>query len=342
MKKSIYIIIVLALVVVGALVAVHFIKPPSVNEQKGQAVNVSLRLKWLYDPGFAGELVAAKEGFFQTNGLSVDIRPGGFESDPIKLVANGSDTFGITGADSFLLARANGVPIVAFASGYIDSAVVYYSRKVANIHSPTDWKGKKIGVQAGQDTGTIYQALLSKAGLTSQDVTEIPVKYDFTQFLNGGVDVWPGYAATQSYILNQKGISYDVIYPSKYGVQYVGTVYFTTEKVMSEHPEWVRAFLRSVIAGWQFTYSSSTESMAISDVSSYDTKNLTPDLIQWNFDKQKDTIKPEGREYCEYRLSDFEAMQQILISQHLLTAPLDLTKAISMNFLDEVYNKGSK
>jgi ABC-type nitrate/sulfonate/bicarbonate transport system substrate-binding protein len=338
MKKTIPVLIVIALVALGAAIAIHYIKCPSVNEQKVQAVKVSLRLKWLYDPGFAGELVAAKEGIFQKNGLSVEIRPGGFESDPIKLVANGSDTFGVTGADSFLLARANGVPIVAFAAGYIDTAVVYYSHKSASIRSPADWKGKKIGVQAGQDTETIYRVLLSKAGLTSQDVVEIPVKYDFTQFLTGGVDVWPGYAATQSYILNQKGIPYDVIYPSKYGVKYVGTVYFTTEKVMSEHPEWVRGFLKSVIAGWQFTYSTSTESAAISDISSYDPKSLTPDLIKWNLDKQKDSIKPEGREYGEYRLSDFEAMQQILTDQHLLATPLDLSKAISTAYLEDIYN----
>jgi NitT/TauT family transport system substrate-binding protein len=336
MKRAISILIA---VIIIATAVVYFFKDRTVTTgQPNQPTQVSLRLKWLYDPGFAGELVAAKEGIFQTNGLSVDIRPGGFESDPIKLVANGSDTFGVTGADSFLLARANGVPIVAFAAGYIDSAVVYYSRKDANIHSPADWKGKKIGVQAGQDTGTIYQVLLSKAGLTSHDVTEVPVKYDFSQFLNGAVDVWPGYAATQSYLLNQQGIPYDVIYPSQYGVKYVGTVYFTTEQVMNEHPEWVRAFLKSVIAGWQFTYSTSTESAAISDISSYDPKSLTPDLVKWNLDKQKDSIKPAGREYGEYRLSDFEAMQQILIDQHLLTTPLDLSKAISTNFLVGVYN----
>jgi hypothetical protein len=59
-------------------------------------------------------------------------------------------------------------------------------------------------------------------------------------------------------------------------------------------------------------------------------------------DKQKDSIKPEGREYGEYRLSDFEAMQQILIGQHLLTSPVDLTNAVSLTFLDGLYKGVSK
>ena len=193
------------------------------------------------------------------------------------------------------------------------------------------WRGKKVGVQAGQDTKTLYRVLLAKAGLSSKDIVEIPVKYDFSQFLNGSVDVWPGYAATQSYILSQKGIPYDIISPSDSGVKYVGTVYFTTERTIKEHPEWVRAFTKSLIEGWHITYSD--ESKAIADVSSFDPKSLTPDLVRWNLEKQRRSIQPEGREYCEFQLSDFEAMQQILVDQHLLASRIDLPKAISTEFL---------
>src|SRR5947199_10328539 len=68
-------------------------------------ISISLRLKWVYDPGFAGEMVASKAGLFEKYGVRVDIKPGGFEADPIKLVAAGSDTIGVAGADLFLIAR---------------------------------------------------------------------------------------------------------------------------------------------------------------------------------------------------------------------------------------------
>src|ERR1700722_12409900 len=80
---------------------------------KGEPTSVTLRLKWVFDPGFAGGMVAVKAGLFQKRNLTVTLKPGGFEADPIKLVATGADTFGVTGADSFLLARAQQVPIVA-------------------------------------------------------------------------------------------------------------------------------------------------------------------------------------------------------------------------------------
>lgn len=296
---------------------------------------LSLRLKWLYDPGFAGEMVADRRGLFEQNGITLAIRPGGFESDPIKLVSNGSDTFGVAGADSFLLARSKGIPIVAFAAGYIETPVVFYSREEANIVTPSDWKGKRIGVQAGQDTETIYKVLLNAAGLTKNDVVEVPVKYDFSPFLHGDVDVWPGYAATQSYILHEKGIPYRTVVPSERGVKYVGTVYFTTETVMNDHPEWIEAFIKSLIAGWEFTYDHEPE--AIVAISSFDEATLTPALVKWNLDKQRESIKPPDRHFCQFKQSDFEAMQQILLQQELLREPLDLSKAIQEQFLTRIY-----
>src|SRR5436189_237850 len=83
--------------------------------------------------------------------LDSELKPGGFEADPIKLVASGSDTFGVAGADSFLLAREKGVPIVAFAAGYIETPVVFYTRADSGITSPKDFVAKRVGYQAGQD-----------------------------------------------------------------------------------------------------------------------------------------------------------------------------------------------
>lgn len=301
-------------------------------------LKTTLRLKYIYDPGFAGEMVAAKAGFFKEKGLEVELKPGGFEADPIKLVATGSDTFGVAGADTFLQAREKGVPIVAFAAGYIDTPVVYYSRSDSGISSPQDFVGKRVGYQAGQDTATVYEALIRKAGVDRQKIKEVPVRFDFTPFLTKQVDVWPGYAATQSYILQRESIPYNVIVPSQYGITYMGTVYFTTEKFISEHPEAVQAFVDALIKGWEYTYSN--YDAAIPLIASYDEKNLTPDLIRFNLDKQKSSILPPGTQFCDFTMDRWEATQRILVDQKLLNAPLDLRQAMTTRFLDTHYQRG--
>jgi NitT/TauT family transport system substrate-binding protein len=297
----------------------------------------TLRLKWIYDPGFAGEMVAARSHFFTDSGLELELKPGGFEADPIKLVASGSDTFGVAGADSFLLARAKGVPIVAFAAGYLQTPVVFYVHENSGIKSPADFAGKKVGYQAGQDTATVYETLLKKIGISRSLIKEIPVKYDFTPFLTGRVDVWPGYAATQSYILQRQKVPYNVIRPGQYGLAYLGTVYFTSERFLSEHPEIVQAFVDGLIRGWEYTYAH--EDSAIPLIASYDSTNLTPDLIRFNLDRQKEFIHPSGTQYCAFDQTSWTSLDQSLVEVNLLTAQVDLGPAITMKFLDTHYRR---
>lgn len=298
---------------------------------------VSLRLKWVLDPGFAGEMVAAREGFF--GNLTVEIRPGGFEADPIRLVATGADGFGHAGADTFLLARANGVPIVALAAGYIETPVVFYSLTDRDIEEPSDFEGKRVGYQAGQDTATVYSALMSEEGIDRAAITEVPVQYDLTPLVAGQVDVWPGYAATQSYILEQQDISYRVLKPSDFGVSYLGTVYFTSEQMIAEHPAVVEQFVRGIVEGWLWTYNNSEEAIGI--VSSYDSEALPPDLVRQNLEVQLPYIRPEGRRFGEYTIEDWRETERILVDQGLLESELDISTFVRFDFLASAYDEAS-
>jgi ABC-type nitrate/sulfonate/bicarbonate transport system substrate-binding protein len=284
-------------------------------------------------------MVAARAGYFSQNGLDLEIRPGGFEADPIKLVAAGSDTFGVAGADSFLLARAKGVPVVAFAAGYLQTPVVFYVHADSAIKTPRDFVGKRVGVQAGQDTETVYQAVLKKSGVSRDHIKEVPVRYDFTPFLTHQVDVWPGYAATQSYILEQRKIPYRIIQPSDFGVSYLGTVYFTSGSYATRDPQAVQAFVNGIILGWNLVYSNYER--AIPMIASFDLKTLTPDLIRFNLDRQRPFILPPGRQYCDFSAGDWEALSQTLADLKLLQnqTQVDLKAAVTMKFLDSRYRR---
>src|SRR4051812_48422610 len=77
---------------------------------------ISLRLSWLTQAQFAGSYVAKEKGYFKEENLDVSINPGSIDADPIRLVASGSDTFGIVNADQLVVARSKSVPIAAIAS----------------------------------------------------------------------------------------------------------------------------------------------------------------------------------------------------------------------------------
>lgn len=291
----------------------------------------SLRLKWVFDPGFGGEMVAAKKGFFEENGLKVDLRPGGFEADPVRMVAAGTDGFGVAGADSFLLGRSKGIPIVAFAAGYLETPVVFYVHPDAMIDGPKDFAHKRVGYQAGQDTGTVYEAMLRVNGVDRKSVREVPAKFDFSPFLSKQVDVWPGYAASQSYVLEQRHIPYQTIVPSKFGVNYMGTVYFTTEKMLREQPKLVEGFARALVKGWNFVYSHEDE--AVSLIGEYDKATLTPEMVRFTLDRQKSQLRPQGTDFCVFTDKMWQSTAGVLKDQGLLDKQFSLQGAYVTSFL---------
>jgi ABC-type nitrate/sulfonate/bicarbonate transport system substrate-binding protein len=60
---------------------------PSKDQTSKQHVKISTRLKWLPGATYIGTIVAREAGLWKEQGLDVDYLPGGFEADPIKLVA---------------------------------------------------------------------------------------------------------------------------------------------------------------------------------------------------------------------------------------------------------------
>lgn len=289
-------------------------------------MKATLTLKWLYDPGFAGEMVAKRADMFAKEGLDITIQPGGFEIDPVRLVASGASQFGVAGSDSFLIARSKGIPIVAIAAGYIRSPVAYYYKKDSGIRSIADFAGKTVGLQAGQDTETLFYAMLGVAGIDRSRIKFFPAKYDLSPFLQGQVDVWPGYIATQSYIFRKQGIEFGVIRPQDVGLNVPGTVYFTSEKFLAEHPDAVAGFVRAVRNGWTWTYQHTDQ--AADMISGYDSKALPKDLVLSNLRDQQDQVLPQGYSYLEMRLADWTRLNDVLVQQKLIPATVDLGKAL--------------
>lgn len=211
----------------------------------------SIRLAWLPDMAEAGIFVAQDKEFFKKHGLEVDIRSGGFGLDPIKLVATGSDDFGVGGAGNLLLAKERGIPVKAIAAEFQQTPVVFVTRnpEIANFAA---FRGRRIGVQTGADTEIIYRALLKANDMTPKDVTEVRIEYDMSPLLTGAIDVLPGYVTNQPVVLRKRGEKVREISPRAEGVQYYGNVFFTSDEMLAEHPEIVRRFVDAVVEGWQY------------------------------------------------------------------------------------------
>jgi ABC-type nitrate/sulfonate/bicarbonate transport system substrate-binding protein len=335
-----------AAVVVIALVAVLAARtkrdsPAEVPSQsKVTADPVSVRLSGPFGSGFAGEMVALGAGLFAREGLSVTLRPSDGYTDSLSHIVAGEDTFGVASAEHFLTTRAKGAPIVAFAAGFLKTTVVFYALDRSGIRSPFDFVGRRIGYQPEQDTAIIYRAMMDRLQISRSKVQEIPVQVDASQLLDGRVEVLPGHVGVEAYSLTRTGKAYQVVSPPDYGLHVPGTVYFTSERTIRDHPDIVRRFLRAVIAGWELTYAD--EQRTIPLIVAFDTPALSMDMVHFQLEHQRDSLRPYGTRFGESDESQWRLLEDILIQQGQIKDPINLTSGVTAAFLRDVYRSRSQ
>jgi NitT/TauT family transport system substrate-binding protein len=301
------------------------------------SLSASLRLDGVFDPRYAGEMIALRAGLFDREGLHIELKASNADVDPLHSVSVGIDTFGTAAAEGFLVARSKGAPLVAFAAAYLESPVVFYTLEKSGIRTPNDFVGRRIGYQPGEDTAMIYQALMAKLFLSRSEMHEVRVGSDVTQFLSGAVDVLPGHVGVEAYSFRQKGVGYNTLSPASFGVHVPGTIYFTTAKAAREQPELIRRFLRALIAGWELTYLDESKSIPL--IASYDPTTLTPDLIRFRLEKQRELLRPVGARFGEFEEAHWRSLQDILVQQRLIKEPIDLSSAVAFDFLRDAYRR---
>ncbi|THV21371.1 ABC transporter substrate-binding protein [Peteryoungia ipomoeae] len=114
--------------------------------QAAAADKVTLQLKWVTQAQFAGYYVALDKGFYEEEGLEVEIKPGGPDIAPPQVLAGGGADVIVDWMPSALATREKGVPLVNIAQPFKSSGMMLTCLKETGITKPEDFKGKTLGV----------------------------------------------------------------------------------------------------------------------------------------------------------------------------------------------------
>lgn len=317
----------LVLVLVILLVACGGPASQQVPNGGPEVRNVSMRLQWFAQFQFAGYIVAKVKGYYNEVGLDVTINPGGPDLVSLPLVASGADTFGSTGADTVLIAREQGIPVVALATWFQASPVAFMVHNDSGIASPQDFAGRTVGMFYGDNVETEYRALLAATGVDRKKIKEVPGDFSLTPFLERRVDVWPVYATDQPNTARTEGAEVDLILARDYGVQLMGDVLFTTEEFASENPRTVHAFVEATLRGWEDALNNPDAAVDL--------------LLEYNPELNREQLAFEAAETIKLvrygpgstclGINDpslWEAETQLLLSLAILSTPPDLETAI--------------
>ncbi len=110
------------------------------------ADKVTLQLKWVTQAQFGGYYVAKEKGYYEAEGLDVDIKPGGPDIAPPQVLAGGGADVIVDWMPSALATREKGVPLVNIAQPFKKSGMMLTCLKESGVKTPEDFKGKTLGV----------------------------------------------------------------------------------------------------------------------------------------------------------------------------------------------------
>jgi ABC-type nitrate/sulfonate/bicarbonate transport system substrate-binding protein len=258
-RKKIALLLFIVILAIPIFILLYFRE--SNNSTEKDFDNVSVRMKWFYSGTMTGWFAGKEVGIFKKNGINLTINPGGPDNSAIKLVAAGTDLFGVTGADEVLIARSKGIPIVAIAVLFQESPIGFISKKDRNINSPSDWNNKIIEVDYGSNTEIQYRALLKKFNVAN--IKEVPYAFSLIPFIDDKVDVSVAYIMDQAITLQKRGIELNVLTAKQFGINPYGDVIITTEKTLYERPDLVKRFLIAFVESHQFAIKNPEKSVKV-------------------------------------------------------------------------------
>ena len=207
----------------------------------------ALQLNWVPEPEFGGYYAARDTGAFAAEGLEVDIRPGGAQSPVEQMVAAGQVEFGITSADSLLMARDRGVDLVAVYAGYQsfpEGIMVHASRGLKSLDEV--FQGGTLGVIPG----TPFLKLLDQRyGLGKMKV--VPHDNNIAPFLQDKLMAQQCFVSSEPIVARHAGADPQVFMLSDIGFNpYTGLI-ITRRQTLEGNPERVAALVRAARQGWR-------------------------------------------------------------------------------------------
>jgi PAS domain S-box-containing protein len=208
-----------------------------------------LQLKWKHQFQFAGYYAAIEKGFYKEAGLEVILKEGKPGMSFADEVVSGNADYGID-MPILLLERYKGKPVVVLAAILQHSPEIIIVRKDSGIISPHDLLGKRIMLCPKGNIESL--AMFRNEGLALEQLQFVDHSWDIDDLIEKNVDAATGYLTDRPFMLQNRGVPYNIIHPLTYGVDFYGDCLFTSEKEIKDHPKRVKSFRDASLQGWDY------------------------------------------------------------------------------------------
>ena len=220
----------------------------------GELKELDVVLDWYPNALHAFLYVAIEKGYYEEEGLKVNIRFPSNSNDAISLVAAGQADIGLYYQQDVIQARAQqNVPVKSIGAVVQGPLNIVLSLEEKNITTAQDLVGKTIGYAGTELSEALIRSIMNYVGADYSDVTMIDVGFDLmSSMTTGNVDATIGCLVNHEVPqMEEEGFSVNWFDLDEYGVPtYYEGVFLANDDAIADDRETLSAFLRASAKGF--------------------------------------------------------------------------------------------
>ena len=209
---------------------------------------VILMLNWYTYSEHAPLYLGKEKGFFEAEGIDLDIQEGRGSAVTVQAVAAGSATFGYVDVPTMIKAAAKGAPVKAVGVALQTSAMSVMGFSEKNIKTPKDIVGKTVAMTPGDSMSQIWPLFLKKTGLQETQFKTVSgdAQTKLNAVINGQADLLLGYVMDQNIKLQDAAHKpVTTIRFADHGVNLISSGIVANKDTLSGKADLVKRFLRA-------------------------------------------------------------------------------------------------
>ncbi len=282
---------------------------------------------------FVAVYVALDQGYFEDEGLDVEIRHSSGQDEHLRLLPAREIEFTTGTAALVVQRRADDLPVRAVAlfgqrgdQGYVVSAD-------SGISGPADFAGRSVGFKAGVVPAEL-KAMLASVGLSEDDVNLQAVGFDPRVFIEGGIDVYPVFLNNEPDTIRRAGVEITVLDPHEFGVPTLGLTFLAHEETVANDPELVERFLRATLRGVAYAAANIDEAV---EITLRYAEGADPE--HQRFLLETDLANAQRADGIgRSTLDQWQAMEELLRRYAIIETSVNVAEAFVFSFVDELYD----
>ncbi len=218
--------------------------PQATTTKDGRTLHkVILQTDWYAQPEHGGFYNALIKGFYEEEGLDMEIRQGGPASVSTERVATGKVHFSLSSTDQIMIFVDQGLPLIAVYAYMQKSPQAILLHQDNPVNTWQDLDGKSIMAAPG---GSWTKVLPKKFGI---QFANIPLDMGMGRFLTDKDFIQQCFITNEPYFIARKGVQAKTMLIADSGFDPYRVV-FTDYRFAREYPELVSAFVAASIRGW--------------------------------------------------------------------------------------------